>query len=79
MLLLNGLWVEKSYLVEEVNPAYHSNLWGVVNKPDVSLCGSIELPDVNIPKSIQKFIPHVGSYAVTYSNLHFVVSVIIFL
>lgn len=63
--------------MEVVNPAYNSNLRGVVNKPDVSLSWSIELPDVNIPKAPQKFIPHVGSDAVTYSNLHFVVSVII--
>lgn len=65
--------------MEEVNPAYRSNLCGVVKKPDVTLCGTIELPDVNIPKSIQKFLAHFGSYAVTYSNLYFVVSVIIFL
>lgn len=63
--------------MEEVNPAYHSNLCGVVNKPDVSLGGSVELSDVNVPETIQKFIPHVSSYTVTYSDLYFVVSVII--
>lgn len=77
VLLLNGLGVKYSYLVEEVNAAYHSNLCGVVKKPDVSFCGSVELPDVNIPEAIQKFVPYVCSYTVTYSNLHFVVSVIV--
>lgn len=63
--------------MEVVNPAHHSNLCGVVNKADVSLGGSVQLSDVNVPKAIQKFFPHVGSYSVTYSDLHTVVSVII--
>lgn len=68
-----------SYLAENIDTTDHSDFIGVIDETDISLCGSIELPDMNASETVQELLPDVCSYTITNGDLHLVVSVIVFL
>lgn len=69
----------RSYLAEKIDTTDHSDFIRVIDEADISLCGSVELPDMNASETVQELFPDVCSYAITNGDLHLVVLVIVFL
>lgn len=67
------------YLAENIDTTNHSHFIGVIDEADISLCSSIELPNMNASETVQELFPDVCSYTITNGDLHLVVSVIVFL
>lgn len=68
-----------TYPADNIDTADHSDFIGVIDEADISLCGSIELSDMNASEAVQEVFPDLCSYAITNGDLHLVVSVIVFL
>lgn len=69
----------RTYLADNIDTADHSDFIGVIDEADISLCGSIELSDMNASKAVQEIFPDLCSHAITNGDRHLVVSVIVFL
>ena len=62
-----------TYPVEEVHPAHHPDLGGVVDEANVALRGSVQFPDFDISEALQELGPDIGADAVPDGELDSVV------
>lgn len=65
--------------VDDVDSPHCTDFGRVVDEADVSLCGSVQLSDFNVPEAIQKLWPNVCSDPVADREPHSVVLLIVFL
>ena len=68
-----------SYPVDKVDSPHCSDLGCVVDEADVSLGGSVQLSDLNVPEAVQKLRPNVCSDSVADGDLHSVILLVAFL
>lgn len=51
----------------------------VVDEADVSLCGGVKLPDLDVPETVEELGPNVGPDTVADGDPHCVVLFVVFL
>lgn len=57
--------------------ANSSNFPNIVDKANISFCGSVAFTDTNVPKPLQKFSPRVDSYSIPQSHSDLVIFVVV--
>lgn len=65
--------------VNSVDTADRTDFGCVVDEADVSFCGGVKLPDLDVPETVEKLQPNVCSNAVADSNPHPVVFFVVHL
>ena len=63
--------------MDKIESPHRSDLGRVVYEADVSLGGSVQLSDLNVPEAIQELRPDVFPDSVSDGDLHFVVLVVV--
>lgn len=71
--------VTSTHLVDKIDSSHCTDLRRVIDEADVSLRGSVQLSDFNVPEAIQKLGPNVCADSVADGDPHSVVLLIVFL
>lgn len=70
---LSRCFGRSSYPVDEIETSHCTDCGRVVDEADVSLRGSVQLSDFNVPEAVQKLGPNVRSDPVANGDPHSVV------
>lgn len=65
--------------VNHVDATNRPDFGRVVDEADVSLCGGVELPDLDVPETVEELGPNVGPDTVADGDSHCVVLFVVFL
>lgn len=71
--------VSSTHPVHKIDSPHCADLGRVIDEADVSLCGSVQLSDLNVPEAIYELWPNVRSDPVADGDSHFVVLLSVFL